>query len=63
MYLHVRTGFSLLLIIILQSWKKIIRSGVYRIKNLIECKDLIIQKADKSKTVVITDCTKYLEGI
>ena len=33
------------------------------LKNLIERKDLVLQKADKSNTVVITDCTKYLEGI
>ena len=33
------------------------------LKNLIERKDLVIQKADKGNTVVITDRTKYLEGI
>ena len=33
------------------------------LKNLIEHKDLVIQKADKGNTVVITDRTKYLEGI
>ena len=33
------------------------------LKNLIEHKDLVIQKADKSNTVVITDRTKYLKGI
>ena len=32
-------------------------------KNLIKRKDLVIQKADKGKTVVIIDRTKYLEGI
>ena len=32
------------------------------LKNLNECKDLVIQKADKGNTVVITDHTKYLEG-
>ena len=32
-------------------------------KNLIERKDLDIQKADKGKKIVITDPTKYLEGI
>ena len=32
-------------------------------KNLIERKDLVLQKADKSNTVVITDRTKYLEVI
>ena len=33
------------------------------LKNLIEHKDLVIQKADKGNTVVITDRTKYLKGI
>ena len=33
------------------------------LKNLIECKDLLIKKADKGNTAVITDCTKYIEGI
>ena len=33
------------------------------LRNLIELKDLVIQKADKVNTVVITDRTKYLEGI
>ena len=33
------------------------------LKNLIECKDPVIQKSDKGNTVVITDRTKYLEGI
>ena len=33
------------------------------LKNLIERKDIVIQKADKDNTVVITDRTKYLEGI
>ena len=33
------------------------------LKNLIERKDIVIQKADKGNTVVITDHTKYLEGI
>ena len=33
------------------------------LKNLIEHKDLVIQKAGKGNTLVITDCTKYLEGI
>ena len=33
------------------------------LKNLIECKDGVIQKADKGNTVVITDRTKHLEGI
>ena len=40
-----------------------IRSGVYSTKNLIERKDLVIQKASKGNTGVITDRTKYLEGI
>ena len=33
------------------------------LKNLIEHKDLVIQKAGKGNTVVIPDCTKYLQGI
>ena len=33
------------------------------LKNLIERKDLVIQKAGKGNTVVITDRTKYLEGM
>ena len=33
------------------------------LKSLIEHRDLVIQKADKGNTVVITDRTKYLEGI
>ena len=33
------------------------------LKILIERKDLVIQKADKGNTVVITDRTKYLKGI
>ena len=33
------------------------------LKNLIERKDPVIQKADKRNTVVITDRTKYLEQI
>ena len=32
-------------------------------ENLIERKDLVIQKADKGNTVVTIDHTKYLEGI
>ena len=39
------------------------RAESLALKNLTECKDLVIQKADKSNTVVITDRTKYLEGI
>ena len=49
--------------IVLTNLKKIIRSGVYSVKNVIEPKDLVIQKGDKGNTVVITDCTKYLKGI
>ena len=33
------------------------------LKNLIEPKDQVIQKAGKGNKVVITDRTKYLEGI
>ena len=33
------------------------------LKNLIQCKDLVIQKGDKRNTMVITDRTKYSEGI
>ena len=33
------------------------------LRNLTERKDLVIQKADKGNTVVITDHTKHLEGI
>ena len=33
------------------------------LKSLIEHRDLVIQKAYKGNTVVITDRTKYLEGI
>ena len=33
------------------------------LKNLIEHKDLVIQKAAKGNTVVIPDCTKYLQGM
>ena len=33
------------------------------LKNLIEHKDLVIQKEGKGNTVVITDSTKYLECI
>ena len=33
------------------------------LKNLIEHKKIVIQKAEKGNTVVITDRTKYLEGI
>ena len=33
------------------------------LKNLIDRKDLVIQKVDKGNTVVITDRTKYLERI
>ena len=43
--------------------KKLSESESIALKNLIECKDLVIQKADKGNTVVITDHIKYLEGI
>ena len=43
--------------------KKFIRSRVFSIKNFIEHKDLVIQKADKGNAVIISDRTKYLEGI
>ena len=33
------------------------------LKNSIERKDLVIQEADKGSTVVITECTKWVEGI
>ena len=33
------------------------------LKILIERKDLVIQKADKDNTVVITERTKCLEGL
>ena len=33
------------------------------LKELIRCKDLVIQKAEKSNTVVITDRENYLKGI
>ena len=33
------------------------------LKTLIEHKDLVIQKTGKGNTVVIADCTKYLQGI
>ena len=33
------------------------------LKNLTECKDLVIQKADKGNTVVIIDHIKYLKNI
>ena len=36
---------------------------VLALKNLIEHKDLVIQKEGKGNTVVITDCTKYLERL
>ena len=43
--------------------KKLSEAEFLALKNLIEHKDLVIQKADKGNTVVITDRTKYLEGI
>ena len=33
------------------------------LKNFVEYKDLVIQKADKGNAVIISDHTKYLEGI
>ena len=41
--------------------KKLSEAEFIALKNLIERKDLV--KADKGNTVVITDRTKYLEGI
>ena len=43
--------------------KKLSEGESILLKNLVECKDLVILKADKGNTVVITDRTKYLEGI
>ena len=43
--------------------KKLSEAGFLALENLIEHKDLVIQKADKGSIVVITDRTKYLEGI
>ena len=43
--------------------KKLSEAESITLKNLIERKDLVIRKADKGNTVVITDRTKYLEGI
>ena len=43
--------------------KKLSEAESIALKNLIECKDLVFQKTDKDNTVVITDRTKYLEGI
>ena len=43
--------------------KKLSEAESLALKNLIERKDLVIQKAGKDNTVVITDCTKHLEGI
>ena len=37
---------------VLTKLKKIIRSRVYNIKKLIECKDLHIQKVDKGNVVI-----------
>ena len=33
------------------------------LKTLNECKDLVIQKVEEGNTVVITECTTYLDGI
>ena len=43
--------------------KKLSEAESITLKNLIERKDLGIRKAGKGKTLVITDPTKYLEGI
>ena len=43
--------------------KKLSEAESITLKNLIERKDLGIWKAGKGKTLVITDPTKYLEGI
>ena len=43
--------------------KKLSEAESIALKNLIEGKDLVIQKAGKGNTVVVTDHTKYLAGI
>ena len=43
--------------------KKLSEVEFLALRNLIEHKELVIQKVDKGNTVVITDRTKYLEGI
>ena len=43
--------------------KKLSEAEFLALRNLIEHKELVIQKVDKGNTVVITDRTKYLEGI
>ena len=43
--------------------KKLSEAESIALKKLIERKDLVFQKADKGNTVLITDRTKYLEGI
>ena len=45
-----------------KSEKKLSEAESIALKSLIERKDLVIQKADKGNTVVITGRTKYLEG-
>ena len=44
-------------------WKNLSEAEPIALKNLIECKDLVIQKVNKGNTVVITDRTKSLVGI
>ena len=43
--------------------KKLSEAEFLALKNLIEHKDLVIQRGNKGNTVVITDRNKYLEGI
>ena len=43
--------------------KKLSEAEFLALRNLIEHKELVIQKVDKDNAVVITDRTKYLEGI
>ena len=43
--------------------KRLSEAESIALKKLIECKYLVIQKADRGNTVVITYCCKYLEGI
>ena len=43
--------------------KHLLEAESIALKSLTERKDLVIQKADKAITVVITESTKYLEGI
>ena len=43
--------------------KNLLEAESIALQNLIERKNLVIQKAGKGNTVVITDRSKYLEGI